>query len=58
MQKQWNTLKISLPSKKKYKHYEQVTREFLELRMRNFQDIIVIRTPANSTIFKSALSVP
>ena len=34
------------------------TREFLEFRMRNFQDIVFIWTQTNGEIFKSALEVP
>ena len=39
IQKEWNMLKISLIFKI-YKLHEQITRESIELRMRNFQGIV------------------
>ena len=48
-------LKISLLLKK-FTHFTgQITREFLGLRMRNFQSIVFIRTQTCRKIFKSAL---
>ena len=38
-----------------YKLYAYITREFLEIRMRNFQGIIFVWTRAYKEIFKSAL---
>ena len=48
-------LKTSLLFIKIYKLHEQITWEFLGLRMRNFQGIIFIWTQTYREIFKSAL---
>ena len=40
---------------KKIQTLERITREFLELRMRNFQGITFILLRTNKEIFKSAL---
>ena len=42
IQKQQNMLKISLLFNKMHKLYGQITREFLGLRMQNFQGIVFI----------------
>ena len=49
-----NMLKIRLLFKI-YKLHEQITREFLVLRMRNFQGIVFIWPQRYREIFKSAL---
>ena len=38
-----------------YKVHGQITKEFFELRMRNFQGIVFIWTQTYAEIFKSAL---
>ena len=48
-------LKISLLLKEIFNFHGQVTREFLGLRMQNFQGIAFIRTQKYREIFKSAL---
>ena len=47
-------LKIS-PLFKKFTNYEQIAREFLGLRMRNFQGIVFLRTQTFRETLESAL---
>ena len=54
IQKRQNMLKISLLFKK-FTNYEQITREFLGLRMRNFQGIVFLRTQTFRETLESAL---
>ena len=53
--KQQNMLKSSLIFKKKLKFHGQLTREFLGLRLQNFQGTVFIQTRIYSEIFKFAL---